>query len=302
MTRKLIALILLLCTACMLVPAQAEESAAGRWAIEEMTVDGVTYPPDVLGMNWTFDLREDGTAGMTQETNGEKHEGTGTWQQSGETLLITVEGTGLPATVAEGRLTISADNVVAVFTRETAYGAEEPAAAGEIAAGNGGPEEGISWGMNPEQVKDARKAQQKRPGSIRLSEDTEGGHPVVYCTVMGSDEDRNGETAGYTFDAESGGLVFAYYSFMKATAETRTELRAEYDGTYTAGDSAAAGKLLPLLSVMYPEEDPGNMLPGDTQITGWKDADGTGIWMAWSGSAGLLMVFRASPELTESVR
>ena len=76
--KKLISLLLILCMACMLIPAVAEDSAAGTWYMAEMTQGEMTFAPSQLGMTWSLTLAEDGTASSVMEMMGEKEESTGT--------------------------------------------------------------------------------------------------------------------------------------------------------------------------------------------------------------------------------
>ena len=101
--KKLISLILILCMACMLIPAMAEE-AAGEWYLTSMSYGGQTLDAAAFGMSGTLTLKEDGT--YTAVMTG-SDESTGTWKAEGDKVQIIVNDQTTEATIADGFLTIT---------------------------------------------------------------------------------------------------------------------------------------------------------------------------------------------------
>ncbi len=106
--KKLISLLLILCMACMLIPAMAEESPAGVWYA------------DYSGAVMILTLGEDGSASM--EVSGTQM-GSGTWAiVDGKIEITMTDMTGEPstqvATLADGVLTMGDDTMTVDFTRE----------------------------------------------------------------------------------------------------------------------------------------------------------------------------------------
>lgn len=125
--KKLISLVLTLCMACMLVPAMADDSAAGTWYLSEMVTNGATVSPSMIGMSWSVVLSDDGTANSVMEMAGEKEEQAGTWTQEDSTVTITIDGQAASFELADGTLTLDqGDSGKAVFTHDAP--AEAPAA------------------------------------------------------------------------------------------------------------------------------------------------------------------------------
>ena len=115
--KKLISLILILCMACMLVPAMAED-AAGIWYAVEMTSEGLTIKPAEVGMSMTLELKEDGTAEMVMEMAGQKDTDAGTWSVEGDTLSMTFKEATLTATIADGKFAMEQDGANITFSKE----------------------------------------------------------------------------------------------------------------------------------------------------------------------------------------
>ena len=85
--KKLISLMLILCMACMLIPAMADGSAAGVWY------------GDYHGAVMVLTLNEDGTSSMTVSGN---QMAAGTWTENDGKIEITMAGAvGEPSTQAE---------------------------------------------------------------------------------------------------------------------------------------------------------------------------------------------------------
>ena len=107
--KKLISAILILCMACMLLPATAEEDISGDWYLNSVVADGISV--NVAGtMAMTFHLNADGTAGFEMDLMGEKSEAAGTWTRDGSAVTVTTEdGNPMSLTYADGQLIIDMD-------------------------------------------------------------------------------------------------------------------------------------------------------------------------------------------------
>ena len=102
--KKLFSLVLVLCMACMMIPAVAEDSIAGEWYA---SLGGVTM---------TMNLAEDGTAAITMP--GSEDAAAGSWVLDGEKITITIEDSPAEGTYADGTITLGDEDMTMVFTRE----------------------------------------------------------------------------------------------------------------------------------------------------------------------------------------
>ena len=116
--KKLISLILILCMACMLIPAMAEDDILGDWYLNELSLNGTTVSPADMGMTMTYTFKEGGVLEMTGEMMGEKNSATGTWSLDGSTITITIEDSTQTATFADGKITIEDQGQVGTMTKE----------------------------------------------------------------------------------------------------------------------------------------------------------------------------------------
>ena len=133
--KKLISMILIVCMACMMIPAMAEEDLTGEWYVNTMSEGGVSYDAATLasfGMTMTLTLNADGTATMVSPSETEPIQGT--WTNDGGKLALTLmdgsseQGETTEFTVADGVLTMTiGDSTTMTFTRETAAPAYTPA-------------------------------------------------------------------------------------------------------------------------------------------------------------------------------
>ena len=123
--KKLISLILILCMACMLIPAMAED-AAGEWYLKSMSYGGQTMDVTGFCMSGTLNLKEDGTYTMAMTGSDES---TGTWKADGDKIQLEVSGSTANVTLADGTLTITdeATGTAMVFSREAPAAAYVPA-------------------------------------------------------------------------------------------------------------------------------------------------------------------------------
>ena len=132
--KKLISLVLILCMACMLIPAVAEEeSVLGTWYLKEAVMEGLTLQASDLGMSITMEFGEDGTLVVTTSYGGDPEVETDTWVQDGSVITITSNGQDMPLTLANGVLSMDMGEGLMNFTREAAA-TEESAPAAAVAA------------------------------------------------------------------------------------------------------------------------------------------------------------------------
>ena len=105
--KKLISLILILCMACMLIPATAEGiDVTGEWYAS------------VMGVPMTMTVNADGTVVMTSPA---QEGGTsGTWTMEGDQITITIDESSLTGTVTAEAITLDDNGMQIVFTREPA--------------------------------------------------------------------------------------------------------------------------------------------------------------------------------------
>lgn len=116
--KKLISLILILCMACMLIPAMAEDDILGTWYLNELKLNDTIVSPASVGMTMSYTFKEDGVLEMTGEMMGEKNTATGTWSLDGSTITMTIEDSTQTATFADGKITMEDQGQVGTLTRE----------------------------------------------------------------------------------------------------------------------------------------------------------------------------------------
>ena len=122
--KKLISLILIVCMACMLIPAMADDSILGTWYLSEITGGGMSMSPAQLGMSMSMDFTEDGKVAVTTAYGDDPQTDMADWAQDGDTITLTVEGqTAMVVTYADGKLTVAQDDGAMTFTREEAAAA-----------------------------------------------------------------------------------------------------------------------------------------------------------------------------------
>ena len=107
--KKLISLVLILCMACMLISAMADDDITGEWY-------GSFY-----GAPMKMTLNADGTASMAM---GDTEMGTAVWTFSDGKFSMTEDESGVVSegTLVDGVLTIDGDDQLIEFTREPVQG------------------------------------------------------------------------------------------------------------------------------------------------------------------------------------
>jgi len=137
--KKLISLVLILCMACMLIPAMAADAAdiTGQWLMTEMTTGGQTLDPTTLGLVWTMKFEPDGAFISTMDMMGEKEESVGTWVLNGNAVTITVDGDAQDMAIGDGTLTLVMGDESGVFTRKEGDVSAAPAAPAATVAAEG---------------------------------------------------------------------------------------------------------------------------------------------------------------------
>ena len=116
--KKLTALFLILCMACMLVPALAEEDVTGDWTLYQMGIGGTMFDASTLGMDIVMHVNADGTVVQNGEIAGQNMDGSGTWTLEGDTLTIAMGKTPKVYTFADGMLSLEQDGKTVVFMKE----------------------------------------------------------------------------------------------------------------------------------------------------------------------------------------
>ena len=102
--KKLVSMILILCMACMLIPAMAEEDLTGEWY--------ASY----AGVAMTMNINADGTLTMT--IPGMEEPAAGTWTLDGDQIVITVQDSPASGTVTAEGIALSESGMELLFTRE----------------------------------------------------------------------------------------------------------------------------------------------------------------------------------------
>ena len=124
--KKLISLILILCMACMLIPAMAEDDILGTWYLNELTLNGTTVSPASVGMTMSYTFKEGGELEVKGEMMGESNSTTGTWSLDGSTITMTIEGSSQTATFADGKITMEDQGQVGTLTKDAPEVQERP--------------------------------------------------------------------------------------------------------------------------------------------------------------------------------
>jgi len=122
--KKLVSLILVLCMACLLIPAMAEEAVTGDWFLQTMEMEGRTIQAAQVGYLIKMTLNEDGTCKM--DAMGQVSDGT--WTMEGTTITVTVDDSPASGEVADGTITLAQEGGAMIFSREETKGIEIAAA------------------------------------------------------------------------------------------------------------------------------------------------------------------------------
>ena len=113
--KKLISLILILCMACMLIPAMADVDVTGVWYLKIMAMEGQSYDAAAMGYNIVMNLNADGSVEMTMPTGDVS---TGSWTLEGDQITVTVDDAPASGPVTEDAISLAADGQEMIFTRE----------------------------------------------------------------------------------------------------------------------------------------------------------------------------------------
>ena len=114
--RKLISLLLVLCMACMLVPAVADEAFTGDWYLKTMIMGETEYDAAAMGYNISMSINEDGTMTMISPTSPDPIPGT--WTLEGDQITVTVEEEPASGPVTAESITLASKEYTMIFTRE----------------------------------------------------------------------------------------------------------------------------------------------------------------------------------------
>lgn len=92
----------------------------GIWYLNEIDFGGTKLAPAAMGMEMTFDLKDDGSvAAASPDEEGQIQETAGTWTLDGETLTVTINDEPLTLTLVDGNLVAdSGDGMALTFGRE----------------------------------------------------------------------------------------------------------------------------------------------------------------------------------------
>ena len=118
--KKLISLVLILCMACLLVPAMADEDVTGEWYLKTMKNGDTEYDAASIGYNIVMTLNADGTVVMITPVSEDPSNGT--WTLEGDTITVNIDDSPVSGTVADGVLSLSQDETTMIFTREQSEG------------------------------------------------------------------------------------------------------------------------------------------------------------------------------------
>ena len=114
--KKLIAMILIACMACMLVPAMADEDLTGDWYLKTMSSEGKEYDAAAVGYSMVVTLNTDGTASAAEPDGSTE---TGTWAVDNGTITLTIgDDPAVSGPVADGAFTLDTGSMSMTFTRD----------------------------------------------------------------------------------------------------------------------------------------------------------------------------------------
>lgn len=126
--KKMIALVMALCMACMLVPAMAEDEITGTWYLVEMTMGEQSFNPADMGMSMTYILNEDGTLAAELVMGDATQTQEGTWSLDGNTVTLAQESGETTGTFADGYIIIDSEGQTGILSKEP------PAASAKVQA------------------------------------------------------------------------------------------------------------------------------------------------------------------------
>ena len=114
--KKLVSLILILCMACMLAPAMADEAVAGDWYLKTMKMGETEYDAAAMGYNISMSINEDGTLTMISPTSPDP--APGTWTLEGDQITVTINDEPASGPVTADSITLASEEYTMIFTRE----------------------------------------------------------------------------------------------------------------------------------------------------------------------------------------
>lgn len=117
--KKICSLLLVLCLAAAACAAAADFSPAGAWySVRMQTAQGADVIITGSGTQIIFDLKEDGSAVLTEIQGGVSLSDNGSWTVEGDTVTITVSGQSRTLTVQDGELVMDNGNARLFFSLE----------------------------------------------------------------------------------------------------------------------------------------------------------------------------------------
>ena len=114
--KKLVSMMLILCMACLMLPAMADEEITGDWYLKIMKMGEQEYDAAAMGYAVTMTLNEDGSVVMTVPGDDPA---SGTWTIEGDEITVIANDSPAKGMVSEGVFMLaSEDGQVMIFTRE----------------------------------------------------------------------------------------------------------------------------------------------------------------------------------------
>lgn len=109
----------------MLLSSMALAEAAdfvGIWYLNELEMEGTLISPATMGIEMTFELKDDGTVTATSSQGGEDEVQEGTWAVEGEDVVVTLEDQPSTFVLEDGNLVNDSDGLKMILGREKAEG------------------------------------------------------------------------------------------------------------------------------------------------------------------------------------
>lgn len=117
--KKFLAILLVLCMGCMLLPAMAEGTDfLGDWYLIKYIMDGQEIDPSMLGMSLTMTFKEGGIGVATTVQGGEETPNDFTWELRDGALIMISEGEEATIAFEDGLMNVSVSGGGMIFSRE----------------------------------------------------------------------------------------------------------------------------------------------------------------------------------------